>query len=253
MWLIEIDHFVQHSGLCRGGLTPAKKVTKSVKKKTVELSEARKSLRRQRNILSGRAESLTKLSKLSVYNDNGTDFANQYQQLPHNNNIYGTLRRNKKKSKSLNGDHLLETNKTTTTTTTTNESSQDSEQMVPNGTEIKTPKRSASVTGEALLGEILPVGEYHKQVERWLKDLLLPQYKELLINNGYDNLNFMVSGGMDFVLVLDICFEILGQQCDGRFESTGDRNNQRLSPGQDCENSKTSAATNVQIEQERIQ
>lgn len=208
--------------MCRGGLTPAKTVTNSQskvpngtkqKKKTVELSEARKSLRRQRNILSGRAESLSKLSKLSVYNDTAIsiDGSVANSPVPHSNNIYATLRKNKKKSKSLNGDTIVTSiaggggkdtgneasittaTTTTTTTTTTNESSQDSENKVQSTLKVKFKSPKKIVTRSSSADATSAVKDQQALLEQWLADLILPQYKNLLISNGYDNLKFMVS------------------------------------------------------------
>lgn len=171
-------------GLCRGGLTPAKTRKQSnglsngaeKKKKTVELSETRKSLRKQRNILSGRAESLSKLSKLSVYNG-GEDITNNDSKakdsnvsctntmITQPNNIYATLRK-KKKSKSLNGDHHLSA-------------------IAINADDNEENERFVSSTFKS-------INDQSQQIYLWLKEIEMQQFKDLLIQNGYDDLDFMV-------------------------------------------------------------
>lgn len=176
-------HFTFILGLCRGGLTPAKTkkqlngLSNGVerKKKTVELSETRKSLRKQRNILSGRAESMSKLSKLSVYNG-GEDITNDSKakelsvsgtntMITQPNNIYATLRK-KKKSKSLNGDHHLSA-------------------VAINTDDNEENERFVSSTFKS-------INDQSQQIFLWLKEIEMQQFKDLLIQNGYDDLDFMV-------------------------------------------------------------
>lgn len=166
-----------------GGLTPKKKpqqqqqklqiptsqsslsMSSETKKKMVHLNETRKSLRRQRSLLSGRAESLTKLdsptnpdrnSRLVVYS--GSDSRSVIGDY----DIYAPLRR-KKKSRSLNGEtHLLEV--------------YGQELSIDGKNEIETPE-----------DRLLP----------WLRKIHMHQYKELLVSNGYDDLSFMDQAVMD--------------------------------------------------------
>jgi len=149
------------------------------KKKIVELSEARKSLRRQRNILSGRAESLGKLNssaKLSVYQES-TSTDDNGPPLP---NIYATLRKPKKKCKSLNGD------RTPVLATSARESGFESSKGLT-GSDSCNNLLNSSKSDQA--NSIL----HTHQLYLWLKELHMDQYKDLLILNGYDNLDFMVS------------------------------------------------------------
>lgn len=194
--------------MCRGGLTPAKtnnplkqlnnnenvstgKNLIERKKKTVELSEARKSLRRQRNILSGRAESLTKISsKLSVYqatsvggnestSTTGPEDITVPAPMSNSNNIYATLRKQKKKCKSLNGDLTPAIAKEVSFESAKNEMlTSDSWNDLLSTHKANNPKPNS-------------VQQTH-QLYLWLKELRMEQYKDILISNGYDNLNFMV-------------------------------------------------------------
>lgn len=226
--------FLSFSGLCRGGLTPVAKTTSGggsklssttapagegsshasnskvmhgkssdrKVKKVVELSEARKSLRRQRNILSGRAESLGKLNsaaaagaKLSVYNASGgggesTSTGTEDTSAPPAfvPNIYATLRKQKKKCKSLNGD-LTPTALTSSTKEGSSFDAQTSRIGSDSLNDLLNDSGSVDSAAQPKNNTIL----HTHQLYLWLKEIKMEQYKDLLISNGYDNLNFMVS------------------------------------------------------------
>lgn len=201
------------AGLCRGGLTPAKSSgnnrnvtvqpapsssngTMEKKKKIVELSEARKSLRKQRSILSGRAESLTKLNsgggKLSIHNHTSNDGNHEEKKksksidqrssttmtgamITQPNNIYATLRK-KKKSKSLNGDHQL----TVIDIDGGHQQNGDGLHSSDSKDQLLSNKTSSILQDQS------------QQIFLWLKEIDMQQYKDILIQNGYDNLDFMV-------------------------------------------------------------
>ena len=159
------------------------------------MSEARKSLRRQRDILSGRAESLNKVNnkKLSIYDqttstntsENETKecsklgYSKNQQSNSDQTNIYATLRK-KKKCKSLNGDHL-------------------GNSIV--SIDIDEPKifKTSDSCDDLLSSKAIEsksIQAIHS-LYRWLKDIGMENYKDLLISNGYDDLDFLDSNVMD--------------------------------------------------------
>ncbi|KPM10109.1 ankyrin repeat domain containing protein 32 [Sarcoptes scabiei] len=221
------------AGLCRGGLTPAKTATpnklnnntqfnqhrsnsspshskmiggsstlENRRKKTVELSETRKSARQQRNILSGRADSQCKsMNKFSVYespktsdlqHDNivvaiddeidesfnlKTNSLINHSMITQPNNIYATMRK-KKKCKSLNGDHLGGQYQKKSITSYSNGN-----------------LKKNSLDNSVRLRSI--VLDQNQQIFLWLKEIGMQNYQEILTENGYDDLDFMDCNVMD--------------------------------------------------------
>lgn len=171
-------------------------------KKVVELSEVRKSLRRQRNILSGRAESCGKLNhnssssggnKLSLFHQSSNDGSDISVPMP---NIYATLRKQKKKCKSLNGD-LRSSSSTSTFTILTNNNNNTNNNSTKkcSNFELKNCDNDNSLVGGSE-DNLLNINNNNilniHQLFLWLKEIGMEDYKDLLASNGYDNLDFMV-------------------------------------------------------------
>lgn len=262
------ENLNQFAGLCRGGLTPVK-ITKNLvpsdrtrrasskssnnhhllpsdlnipntshhsstterKKKMVELSETRKSLRKQRSLLSGQAcsfgssGSMSKLNKISSQSSMvlGVDASvgGELNKLSKpddpscsksksSNNIYATLKR-KKKCKSLTGDDIL-SNRSIAVYHFDDDLNSNID--VDRNSQLKLDKQNfetgakESMSCDNLNSMTVDLNDHRSsngstkllmqecpedQLYPWLKSIRMNQYKELLVSNGYDNLNFMVS------------------------------------------------------------